>query len=274
MVIKKSSSHKSPKFSETPRPSIKSRVRPASDRDGLTADVRIFKATYIHERRVLETSRGEPRLYVPAKSLDGIAKSNSIEDKKPKNAWIETYNKLVSQQLLKELKLKPETYVRILFQFLQGTSVATPTLQRLASSDMQVIVADGMADRKPRMQGLLFAQGGRCKSDIIVNTRGYGYSLALSVYYAILDDRLGLSSLFCYCIAKSTAADLPRNTEANCRDGERLEQLAIRLELPAAMEYTLFPDMYDEIWGDVIPEAFKRRAVELLRVELDRCSNV
>jgi len=47
-------------------------------------------------------------------------------------------------------------------------------------------------------------------------------------------------------------------------DCNRLERLAKQFELLAAMDYTLFPDDYDSVWGSVIPSNFRVVACSLL----------
>jgi hypothetical protein len=81
------------KFSETPMPSAGARRKETPVESGeLPPEIAWFRATYIHERRVVEALQSpvtkKESEYRPAPSLDGQAMSASIEDKPKANAWV------------------------------------------------------------------------------------------------------------------------------------------------------------------------------------------
>jgi hypothetical protein len=54
----------------------------------------------------------------------------------------------------------------------------------------------------------------------------------------------------------------------------KLEKLGERYKFLAAMDYTLFPDLYDEAWGSVIPPGFRAAANRLLEESILAVSGV
>jgi len=60
--------------------------------------------------------------------------------------------------------------------------------------------------------------------------------------YALIDDSHGCSPLFRYCLARSEQLSIAEN-----------------FEMPAIMQYMAAPNVYDETWGEWIPEDLKER---------------
>jgi len=227
----------------------------------LPQEIRKFKDTYVFERQVLEQFRGVVKIkYKPSITLDGKSRWDTPEERrKPVNVWNAVYRKLERTQNFAD----PCRYVRIIFYILRGSAVAVPTVHQLGSPKVMEMIAEFMVKRREEIRQQFVADSQRAKSSITINQKGAGYPLGLSVYYAITDSRLGLSPLFRYCIASETIRQLEEggSESENC---ERLKSLAKQFELYAAMDYTLFPDDYDQVWGSVIPSDFRVVACNLL----------
>ncbi len=162
--------------------------------------------------------------------------------------------------------LEPSAYLRILFKVLRGSSIAVPTVNQLASSQMIDLVNDFLSDHVRDLRSQFVAESQRAQQAIRTYNQGAGYSLGLSVYYAILDAKTGLSPLFKYCLAVEMSK---RKNQEDSVSG-KLFDLAKEYKLLAAMDYTLFPEHYDEVWGEVIPEDFRVAACEMLNLAMER----
>jgi hypothetical protein len=253
------------RFSKQPKVGAGSRAPTKTIRGQLPQAVQKFKNTYVFERRVLEQFRsGGKATYKPSPTLDGKSNFDTPEEKqKLVSAWEQAFQKLSKCQDSAE----PSQFVRILFYILRGSSVSVPTVSQLASPNMLGTVSDFLQERVLSTRQQFVAESQRAQSAIRLNQKGAGYPLGLSVYYAIVDSRIGLSPLFRYCLANETARQLKaRKVESeNC---EKLDRLAKQFELFAAMDYTLFPETYNEVWGSVIPSAFRVAAFDLLETAL------
>ena len=251
------------RFSKQPTVSSNSTAPVVSNNDsGLSPEVQLFKNTYVFERRVLEKYRtGKEEKYKPSSSYDGVSKWNTPEVKKPKNAWEEKFKAVQSKS-----GLEPSAYLRILFKVLRGSSIAIPTVTQLASSQMVELVSDFLGDHFKDLRSQFVAESQRAQQAVRTYNQGAGYSLGLSVYYAILDAKTGLSPLFKYCLATETSKRINQEDPVS----GKLFDLAKEYELLAAMDYTLFPKQYDEVWGEVIPEGFRVAACKMLNLAMER----
>jgi hypothetical protein len=238
-------------------------------RGQLPTAVQKFKNTYVFERRILQRFRATEQNaadYIPAASLDGKSRWDTPEEKtKVASAWETTYRKLSKSQDLAD----PCKYVRIIFYILRGSSVAIPTVIQLATPKMLELAAEFLQDRRLEIRQMFVSENQRAQASICINQKGAGYPLGLSVYFAIVDSRLGLSPLFRYCLAIETVRQLEEEGVEN-ENCEKLKNLANQFKLFAAMDYTLFPDHYDEIWGSVIPSDFRVAACSLLDAALEQ----
>jgi len=224
--------------------------------------VQEFKDTYVYERRVLERFRlGPGKKYKPSPRLDGKSRWDTPEETRAlKNQWDISYKKLTKVQEY----TNPTHYVRILFRILRGSAFSIPTLNQLATGKMMELVGVYLEEHLLYVRQDFVAESERAQSAITVNHRGSGFTIPLAVYYTIVDDRLELSPLFKYCLAVSTVKQI-KAEGANDEYCERLTNLAKRYELLAAMDYTLFPEDYDYVWGSVIPESFRVAACNLIK---------
>jgi hypothetical protein len=242
------------RFSRPPQVSSNSRANENSPHQGISTAVQEFKATFIFERRTLEQFRtGKPSNYKPALSYDGKSRWDTPEEKPSKvNAWKKCFDTLNSNSDVPS----PKLYVRILFKILRESSLATPTLPQLTSPNMLGLVSEFLQDVVTRTRQQFVAESQRAEKAIRVNQKGSGYPFALAVYYAIADSRVGLSPLYKYCLATAAYKKL-ESSQPDSRDSVNLKALAKEYELMAAMDYCCLPQVYDKVWGDVIPENFR-----------------
>ena len=245
------------KFSRAPRPGAS--ARPRLNRQFQVVDV--FKNTYVQERRVLERFRGGPEtaVYRPSPSLDGGTVTESPEDKPRKNAWEQAYNKIRASQNFTD----PIQYVRILFRVLRGSALSIPFVNQLATPTMLEMVNNQFINRNRELRVEFLSESQRAKTAILIAQKGSGQSLARAVYSAIVDSRLELSALFKYCLAVSTSEHCKKRKIDNS-SCIRLDQLAKQHEFLAALDYVTFSDLYDQVWGNTIPENFRVVAKKLL----------
>lgn len=229
--------------------------------------VQQFKTTYIHERRFLERFRtGETsRPYRPSPSLDGQSQFDTPEETAKVNQWQSVYDELIKRCP----QMSPTQYVRLVFKILRGSSLAIPNVAQLNTRDLYLLVTDLLKNNELEIREQFVMESQRARASIVVNQKGVGHSLALSVYYAIVDSRLELSPLFKYCLAVTTANHIRQGggEDSHC---EKLDRLAKRFEFMAAMDYTLFPDLYDAVWGKAIPPGFRVAANSMLANALEQ----
>lgn len=272
-------------FGKTPRPSANARpVDPPPNVVGsgpkagarsrsiesMPPAIQEFRATYVYFRRQAEAmqSAGGSHRYAPAASLDGLPRSQSVEDRPPKNAWVAAYNSLQAADLG---GLTPTAYVRMLFHTLRGSSVALPTVHQLTAKSFIELVLESAREFRRELQERFVSTEQRFRNAVHGLAYGQRVSLPVAMYYTIMDPRTGLSSLFCYC---SLRAALKGATEAERRteDYLRLARLADQLVAEAADEYSLAPDIYDEVWGTVIPDGFRVMALPLTQKAVLACN--
>lgn len=233
---------------------------------GSVANNNQFKATYVHERRLLEQFRtGVESHYHPALSLDGVSRLNTPEAPPVRNEW-----KLARQALLEKMpECTPEAYLRYLFKLLRRSDYAIPTVMQLSGAKYIELVRIFLKRRMLEIQTEFKAEVQRADTAITVNFRGSGFTFALSVYYAILDSSLELSPLFKYCLAVTTLRRLEQ-TQAQDPHRDKLKKLATQWEYLAALDYTICSHEYNEVWKSTIPEEFRTKAFNVLQNAIGR----
>lgn len=247
-----------------PQPRLSANARAPVGVGDLTA-VEEFKKIYVRERRLLEQLRGTSAVaYVPAASLDGVSNLTSPEAAKVSNAWLDVYRRLKSLQSF----ASPSQYVRVLFLILRGSSLAVPTVRQLAQPLFLELVSEHLSRKEEEMRHEYMAETQRAKSAILINQKGAGYPLPLAVYYALVDRNVELSPLLKYCLAFTT---VQQHNEKGVHDAycEKLINLAKQYEFMAATDYTVFPDLYDMVWGSAIPDNLRVTADSLRESTLE-----
>jgi len=256
------------RFSRAPKIGTGSRASTKTVRGELPPDVQKFKNTYVFERSVLQRFRegADASNYKPSPSLDGKSRWTTAEERTNiVSAWESAYAKLNKAQSFTD----PCRFVRILFYILRGSSIAIPTVAQVSTPNMLELIGEFLQDKGLGIREQFVSESQRAEASIRINQKGAGHRLSLAVYYAIVDSRLGLSPLFRYCLASETVRKLKSSGDEG-EDCERLERLAKQFELLAAMDYTLFPDDYDSVWGSVIPSDFRVVACSLLDAAIEQ----
>ncbi len=249
------------RFSKPPTIGESSRAADKVPEGDLTLAELMFKKTYVFERSFLQQFRGGEE-YKPSPTYDGKSRWDTPEEKPKVNGWAIAYRKVESSA-----GMPPSTYVRILFKVLRGSSVYTPTPTQLTSPQMLSLVHDYIPTILRNLREQFVAEAQRAKTAITIQERGAGHRRPLAVYYALTDNRVGLSPLFKYCMAFKTADACPACEKG---DVERLFRLAKSWKFDAAMDYSLFPDKYDEVWGDTIPEPFRVAVTDLIDSAIEK----
>lgn len=254
------------RFSRPPQVGSQSRPSKRVDPDLLSPEIQEFKNTYILERRVLERFRsGDVTPYQPAPSLDGKSKFDSPEERTGQNQWVLAYRKL--SQVQKDVS--PTRFVRLLFKILRGSSLAIPTIKQLATPGTLELVADCLRGVQIEVRAQLVSEAQRAKSAITLHQKAGSSPLALAVYYAVVDSRLELSPLFKYCLAVTTVEQIRKHNDDNSHC-DKLENLAKQYEFMAVMDYTLFADLYDEVWRDAIPDGLRVAAKSFMAAAVEQ----
>ena len=236
------------RFSKPPSIGKSSRAPTKVPSGDLTLAELMFKKTYVFERSFLQQYRGGDK-YLPSPSYDGKSRWDTPEEKPAPNGWIKSYKEVESKA-----GMPPSMYVRILFKVLRGSSVYTPTPAQLVSPAMLKLVQRYVTGVLRHLREQFVAEAQRAQTAITIQERGAGHRRPLAVYYALTDNRVGLSPLFKYCMAYETARAC---VKCDAKDVERLNRVASKWKFDAAMDYSLFPDKYDEVWGSTIPESFR-----------------
>lgn len=246
-------------FSRQPTPGATARPGQRLELGKTDPIIEAFKQTYVLERRMLERFRfGDVPAYQPSASLDGNQLFDTPEEKPKENEWAIAYNKIRTVQAI-----DPNHYLRLVFRVLRGSALSIPTIKQVATARWFELAREFAEASKFEVSQQYLAESQRARSAIIRHQKGGGHTLSLAVYYAIVDDRLELSPLFRYCLAMSSSKQIREadKTDLYC---DRLEKLGKRYEFLAAMDYTLFPDLYDRAWGNVLPSGFRVAAFALL----------
>jgi hypothetical protein len=237
------------KFSKAPKLSINAKPAPQSTSAVNHPELDLFKRTYVAERRLLlQMQKGDTATYFPAKSLEGSPAT--LEDKAKPNQWVKAYNDINALKIAKT----PVHYVRILFRLLRVSSLSIPTVQQLTSGANVELIQEHLLNIVAFIQIEYLAAVRRTKLSVSVNAKTEPIHNA--VLRSMLDERLQLTPLFKYCLLHNTSL----NPNLSDQDRKKLEEVRDRFEEVAALEYTVFPDTYDSVWGKAIPDHFRSSA--------------
>jgi hypothetical protein len=231
----------------------------------LPPEIQRFKSAYVLERRILERMRyGADTTYTPSATLDGVAKHTSAERPAPTNRWVAAYDRVRRTQ-----PLVPWQYVRLLFSMLRTAALPVPQINQLTSASYAEALSCYLVEIDMALKTQFLAESQRARDRIVFLQRGSGYSFATAVYYAVVDNDLGLTPLFRYSLSQTAADSLTRHSaRQETAIVAKLEQAAQRHEFLAALDYALFPDLYDAIWGQAIPDRLRVVAPAVLSLAL------
>jgi hypothetical protein len=259
-------------FSKPPRPTSKSKPAPSLGQEHLApADksVALFKSFYVVERRVLDAVRlgNVETPYNPSKKLDGGKLYDTPEEKVKRNEWATAYEKLIAAAK----PTPPVQYLRVLFFLLRGTSVATPTVVQLASKNNLEMVSDFLKLKYSNLQSRFISESSRARTAIVYSSGNKPDSvqeLLPAVYSTVLDTRLELSALFRYCLAADILDKVTNVAPAIVNQNivfSRLKDYSEKIAFLAAWDYTVFPEIYDRVYGKTLPDSFKKLASTMVQ---------
>lgn len=227
----------------------------------MSAEARAVKIAYTVYRNVYQQQM-EPGTadYVPAQSLSGAAKGLSIEDKIPSNTWVDLVDKYACMSMPRDLSV--DKYVCLLFWLLRGRGIAIPTPRQLFSESYVGLVMEFWKDKEKLISLDFTSQVKRLQNDIIIGTNGEGISYVHSVYRTIVDKSKSYTALFRYAVARGTISSVSSSAlrVGDTKYIELIDKLARKYQILASLEYTLFPDLIEKVWGKVLPTNFRADA--------------
>ena len=249
---------------------------PSDDVEGLSGCKLSQEATelrrlYTAFRNVLQMQLdASAPVYMPKKSLSGDASGLSIEDRVPTNVWQKVCDEYKRIEMHSDLPLG--TYVRVLFWLLQCRSYNIPPPGQILSSTYLELVYYFWKSRESTVSKEFMSFSKKLSTDLTVMMAGFGYSQVESVYKILVDRTNGFTPLFRYTVARNTIGSI---SSAQLRPGdtkyvELIDREAKRHQILASLEYTLFPSLFDKVWGDIIPKGFADDACCTTRQVINR----
>lgn len=205
-----------------------------------------FKRAYIAERRIFETqiSRCESH-YRPNASLDGVTETTDEFAEGSRTSARNTWEDCAIRLL--QLRIDPEDYVHKVFAELAGAAVASPTPRQLIGDNYLMMYREADESAVSRLQCAYKTQVAIATQNIELRVHQLEITINRATASVVQDLTLALSPLFRYCLS----ASMP---------GNKFQKLAETFVAEAAIQYVRYSAAYDEVWGDRIPVAFKRRA--------------
>ena len=194
---------------------------------------RVCRDVYIAERQAYETSvRGKTAKYRPGPKWDGGVTSSGARTKPiwPKIA-----------KFMLQHNLDPQRCIQYRFMQ-QSQGLLRPVLPNQIALRKYLEDYRNMTEELRRGLRTTFdTEKAFCRGRLIVLQSSGDMSLAEALDTVLLNEEYPLSPLFRYTLARET----------------RRKTVSRRYRRQALAQYLRFPDDYDEIWGDVIPELFR-----------------
>ena len=205
--------------------------------DSLLEDLaRTCREIYIKERQAYELSvRGKATRYNPGPKWDG---GTTKEGTETQPIWPR-----MAKFMLKH-NLDPQQCIQ--FRFMQGSrGVYRPVLPNQIAVPKYLEDYQGMTEEIRANLGHAFEfERAFCRKRLTVMQHLGTESLGDILDEVLLNDGYPLSPLFRYSLARDT----------------RRKAVSRRYRREALTQYLRFPDDYDEIWGDSIPDTFRESA--------------
>lgn len=183
----------------------------------------------------------------------GESRTESIEDpgkgQKDAERWLSLARQIVA------LRFDPEHYVR--WHFRQIPPNARPLLPNQLGSAAALATyeqAIGSDDMRDEIMVAFFSQNETFQREATMAFAMYA-SRDDAWISVLVNDEIGLSALFRYCLARDIA---------NKQRNRRFLDVASAYKRAAAVQYVRHADVYDEVWGDKwIPAKFRREAQKI-----------
>jgi hypothetical protein len=201
------------------------------------------KAIYVQERSRFETMKaGESVPYVPPRVYDGRA-AITVEGE----LELEKMRASVWQQLVdwcKARKINPEAYVRECFNNIPFAHKTAPEPRQLMGDKFLERWKKSKPKRRQEIKLSLQIQRDTARRNLVVRQKVLGEAAEFAQIGVFADGRaLGLSPLFCYCLATSIGT-------------RKLRRVATRLKAEAVLQFETARGLYKRYWAELLPEGF------------------
>jgi hypothetical protein len=201
-----------------------------------------LRKSYIVQRRLYESNRdGTLSTYMPSRR---DLRTPSVEDSEVKDVFMVQAKKLYQQGI------GPEEYVEKVFAQLVGKVTSCPRPSQLTSARCMALYRDANKTLKEDIQRAFTIQRKVARRAIVVKCNVDKSSVEDAMNETIRDESLPLSALFRYCLALS-------------KDAQKVKRLAERYYILAAVQYYPKRDIYDQVWGECIPDDFREDAATI-----------
>lgn len=208
------------------------------------------KNVYMQERGRFESTRaGRYVQYVPPGKYDGRA-AVTVEgeyelEKMKASAWQAIVD------WCKGRKVNPEAYVRQCFATIPLAQTRAPEPGQLLGDAYWGRWQATKDKRREEIRVALKIQKDTARRHLTVRQQLYGQTAEFAQICVFSDGRaLGLSPLFCYCLATSIGT-------------KKLLRIAGRLKAEAVLQFETSRALYKKFWADVLPGGFARESKDL-----------
>lgn len=241
-----------PKTRPTGHPPSGARRPPPSARPVSEQTVKAWrvKVVYMQERGRWETLKaGELVEYRPPRKYDGRAAVTIDGEHEEEKAKSSVWQKLVDW--CKKKKIGPESYIRYAFQSVPLTYTSAPEPDQLMGDKYLKRWKKGKEKRRNDVRLQLEIQRETARRHITVRQMVYEQPAEKAQIAVIAGGGdLGLSPLFCYCLATSIGT-------------KKMRRIAQRLKAEAVLQFESSRKLYKELWAEFLPEGFARESREL-----------
>jgi len=237
----------------------------------LSGEAAEFRRIYTAFRNVLHMQLdADAPVYMPKRSLSGDTTGLSLEDSTPLNVWQKVCDEYKRLEMPSDLDLS--TYVRVLFWLLQCRSYSIPQPGQVLRSNYLELVYYFWKSRESSLSKEFMSFSKKLSTDLVVMTAGYNYSQVESVYKILVDRTNGFTPLFRYTVSRNTigSVSLSQLRPGDTKYVELIDRQAKKHQILASLEYTLFPLLFDKVWGDIIPKGFADDAWCITRQVINR----
>lgn len=241
-----------PKTRPTGHPPKGARRPPPSARPVSVQTVKAWrvKVVYMQERGRWETLKsGHVVEYVPPAKYDGRAAITVDGEYEVERLKSSTWQRIVDW--CKARKIPPEAYVRYCFKALPIHHTTAPEPAQLLSEKYLAKWEKGREKRRTDVRLQLEIQKEKARREMTVRQLVYEQPAERAQIGVVGGGGgLGLSPLFCYCLAVSIGTP-------------KMRKIARRLKAAAVLQFESSRKLYKELWAEFLPEGFARESREL-----------
>ena len=208
------------------------------------------KVVYMQERGRWETLRlGGVVEYRPPREYDGRAAATVDGETELERAKSSVWQKIVDW--CRARKIAPEAYVRYCFQALPLSLTTAPEPHQLLTANYLTKWKKGRHRRRIDVKLQLEVQKEKARREMTLRQLVYGQPAEKAQIGVIAGGGdMGLSPLFCYCLAVSIGT-------------KKMRKIAQRLKAEAVLQFESSRKLYKELWAEFLPEGFAAESREL-----------